>query len=74
MRAREGRPGEGTGPYMYGRREGMVYKIRRAKIDDEGNVHVVGKRAGTYITPQALNIGGLYFLRKNQLFRVEREL
>lgn len=52
----------------------MVYKVRRVTIDNEGNVHVVGKRTSTYITPAQLKLGGLYFLRHNQLFRVEREL
>lgn len=50
----------------------MVYKVRRVKLDNYGNVIVVGKRCQTYITPQELNLGGLYFLRHNQLFRVER--
>lgn len=52
----------------------MVYKVRRVEIDNEGNVRVVGKRTSTYITPKPMNLGGLYFLRKGQLFRVEREL
>lgn len=53
----------------------MVYKIRKVKIDNEGNVHVVGKRTSTFITPQPLKLGGLYFLKEHQqLYRVEREL
>lgn len=35
----------------------MVYKIRRVKIDNEGNVQIVGKRTSTYITPQPLKLG-----------------
>ena len=50
----------------------MVYKIRRVKLDDYGNVIVVGKRCSTFITPQELRLGGLYFLRPHQLYRVER--
>lgn len=52
----------------------MTYKIRRVKLDGFGNVIVVGKRCSTYVTPQQLNLGGLYFLRPGQLYRVEREL
>lgn len=50
----------------------MVYKIRRVKLDDYGNVIVVGKRCSTYITPHPLRVGGLYFLRHKQMYRVER--
>lgn len=52
----------------------MVYKVRRVMIDNEGNVHVVSRRTRTYITPTLLRLGGLYFLKQNQLFRVERGL
>lgn len=52
----------------------MAYKVRRVKLDGYGNVIVVGKRCSTHITPQELNLGGLYFLKPGQLFRVERKL
>lgn len=50
----------------------MVYKVRRVKLDNMGNVIVVGKRCSTHITPHPLRLGGLYFLRPHQLYRVER--
>lgn len=51
-----------------------AYKIRLVKLDDCGEVQVVGKRTKTFITPQPLKLGGLYFLERNKLYRVEREL
>ena len=47
----------------------MVYKIRRAWLKNDASV-VEGKRAQTFCTPQRLNVGGLYFLRKERLYRV----
>ncbi len=52
----------------------MVYKIRRVHIDEWGNIVQPAKRTSTYITPVRLNVGGLYFLQKNRLYRVEREM
>ena len=50
----------------------MLYKIRRVRLDEYGNVIVVGKRCSTYVTPDVLKLSGLYVLRHNQLYRVER--
>lgn len=47
----------------------MLYKIRRARIINNGNV-VEGKRTQYYQTPQQLTVGGLYFLRPGKLYRV----
>ena len=52
----------------------MVYKIRRVFLNNSGEVSRAGKRAETFITPAALNLGGLYFLRPGKLYRVERKL
>lgn len=48
-----------------------AYKVRRVEIDNHGNMKPVGKRATTIVYPQELKVGGCYFLRKNQLYRVE---
>ena len=52
----------------------MIYKIRLVHLDGEGNIVQPAMRTSTYISPVKLNVGGLYFLRKNQLYRIEREL
>lgn len=48
----------------------MTYKIRPVRMDNAGNI-IPGKRKQSYITPQQLRIGGLYFLRPGRLYRVE---
>ena len=51
----------------------MLYKIRRARIINNGNV-VEGKRTQYYQTPQQLTVGGLYFLRPGKLYRVVEQI
>jgi hypothetical protein len=48
-----------------------TYRIRRVQLDNDANVRIVGKRCGIYSTPEQLNVGGMYFLKKDKLFRIE---
>ena len=48
----------------------FTYRCVRVRMDDSANVHVIGKRAQFFTERYPLNVGGLYFLRKNALFRV----
>ena len=55
----------------------MVYRIRHVRLTNDAEVVVVGKRCIKYITPQTLNVGGLYFLKataKQRLYRVEEDI
>lgn len=55
------------------------YKVRRVRIDGDGEAHNVGKRSLTYTDRYPLRVGGLYFLSpqtgigvsKAGLYRVE---
>lgn len=51
----------------------MLYKIRPCNLNADGTV-TEGKRAQLYITRQKLQIGGLYFLRSQRLYRVIEEV
>lgn len=52
----------------------MVYKIRLVRQNGRGNFARPTKRTSTYITTDQLVLGGVYLLRMNQWYRVEREL
>lgn len=47
----------------------MIYRIRRAHLNNDGTV-TEGKRTERICWPNELNIGGLYFLRKGKLYRI----
>jgi len=47
----------------------MVYKVVSAWIQNDGSV-TEGKRKRLYQTRSALQIGGLYFIRKGKLVRI----
>lgn len=52
----------------------MMYKIRRIRLDNDGEICFVGKRAETINWPGELHVGGLYFLRPGKMYRVEAVL
>ena len=47
-----------------------TYKCIRVQLDNNAEVTIIGKRAQYFTQYAQLNIGGLYFLRTNALFRV----
>jgi len=52
-----------------------MYKIRRVRMDAEGNFRPIGKRARFYATDDnRLVVDGIYFLRGNEYYRVEKKL
>ena len=51
----------------------MCYKIRKVKIQDDGEVETISRRASTMLWPAPLRVGGLYFMG-GQLVRIESEV
>ena len=49
---------------------GYRYSIILACIKNDGDLEIVGKRKQTYISSARLNLGGLYFLKPNKLYKV----
>lgn len=49
-----------------------TYKIKKVQLDNMATVLEVGKRCTTFTTTQHLSIGGLYFLKQDQLYRIEQ--
>ncbi len=51
----------------------MRYKIRPCKINNDATV-TEGKRTQLFITPQQLQVGGIYNLRPGRFYRVIEEV
>ena len=49
-----------------------TYMIRRVQLDGRGNVRPKGKRLRHFSTTDRLVLGGLYNLRGNEWYTVER--
>lgn len=50
----------------------MVYKIRRVHMDCYGDFRPRGKATKYLATTERLDVGGVYMLRGNEYYRVER--
>lgn len=49
-----------------------TYMVRRVQLDGRGNIRPKGKRLRHFVTTERLVLGGLYNLRGNEWYTVER--
>ncbi|MHC1696419.1 MAG: hypothetical protein AB9835_14370 [Eubacteriales bacterium] len=52
----------------------MPYKVIRVRMDNMAEIHPAAKRAIIINWHHPLNVGGLYFLKKDKLYRVLSEV
>lgn len=52
----------------------MVYKVRQVRLTRWNGWRGCGKRPRTYVTPDKLEVGGVYMLFGGHFYRVERVL
>ena len=49
---------------------GYRYFVIQASIKPDGDLEIIGKRKQLHISSARLNVGGLYFLKPNKLYKV----